>query len=39
MFFHTIIAGILFSTVVTVLGVSITNEYDQIPGEPAMAIQ
>ncbi|GAN03825.1 hypothetical protein MAM1_0049c03280 [Mucor ambiguus] len=35
MWWHIVIAGIVFSTLVTILGVAITNEYD-VPPEPPM---
>ncbi|CEP10558.1 hypothetical protein [Parasitella parasitica] len=34
MWWHIIIAGIIFSAVVTIIGVSITNEYDVPPAPP-----
>ncbi|KAL7308632.1 hypothetical protein PS15m_011815 [Mucor circinelloides] len=37
MWWHIVIAGIVFSSVVTILGVSITNEYDAPPAPPMPA--
>lgn len=37
MWWHIVIAGIVFSTIITVIGVSITNEYDAPPAPPMPA--